>query len=284
MRVLVTGVGGQLGHDVMLELASRSHVGIGVDVAEMDITDADAVSAFIMQAKPDAVIHCAAYTATEKAEEEPDVCRAVNAGGTENIATVCRELDIKMLYISTDYVFDGKGTEAFEVDDKAVPLSVYGLTKYEGECAVRKLLDKYFIVRISWVFGINGKNFVRTMLRITEQNNKVSAVNDQIGSPTYTKDLAPLLCDMIQSEKYGTYHATNEGYCSWFDFASEIFRLAGRDVEVTPVSSDFFPSKIKRPENSRLDKSELDKNGFSRLPDWKDALARYMAELGMMGE
>ncbi len=284
MKVLVTGVGGQLGHDVVLELSSRGHESVGVDVAEMDITDAEAVRAFITKASPDAVIHCAAYTATEKAEEEPEVCRSVNATGTENIASVCRELDIKMLYISTDYVFDGKGEQAFRVDDKAAPLSVYGLTKYEGEQAVRKHLEKYFIVRISWVFGINGRNFVRTMLRIAENSNKVSAVNDQIGSPTYTKDLAPLLCDMIESERYGTYHATNEGYCSWFDFASEIFRLAGKEMEITPVGSDHFPSRIKRPENSRLDKSELDKNGFARLPHWKDALARYIDELGAHGE
>ena len=279
MRVVVTGVGGQLGYDVVKELGARGHEAIGIDVAELDITDGAAVAAFFESTRPDALIHCAAYTATEKAEDEPDVCYAVNATGTQNLAKACKSIGAKMLYISTDYVFDGKGDTPFKIDDAIAPLSVYGRTKYDGEVFVRELLDAYFIVRISWVFGINGKNFIRTMLKLAEQRDTVSVVSDQIGSPTYTKDLSPLLCDMIESEKYGTYHATNEGYCSWFDLAVETFFAAGLDMNVVPVTSDAFPSKIKRPENSRLDKSTLDKNGFSRLPDWKDAVKRYVAEL-----
>ena len=279
MRVVVTGVGGQLGYDVVKELGARGHEAIGIDVAELDITDGAAVAAFFESTRPDALIHCAAYTATEKAEDEPDVCYAVNATGTQNLAKACKSIGAKMLYISTDYVFDGKGNTPFKIDDAIAPLSVYGKTKYDGEVFVRELLDAYFIVRISWVFGINGKNFIRTMLKLAEQRDTVSVVSDQIGSPTYTKDLSPLLCDMIESEKYGTYHATNEGYCSWFDLATETFLAAGLDMNVVPVTSDAFPSKIKRPENSRLDKSTLDKNGFSRLPDWKDAVKRYVAEL-----
>ena len=278
MRILVTGARGQLGNDAVAELESRGHDVIAADVAEMDITDSAAVSSFIKSSAPDAVIHCAAYTATEKAEEEPTVCERVNALGTRNIAAVCRELDIKLLYISTDYVFDGQGEQPFKTDDAVAPLSVYGRTKYEGEVAVRELTDKHFIVRISWVFGLHGKNFVTTMLRLG-QNGKVFAVNDQIGSPTYTRDLSVLLADMIASENYGTYHATNEGLCSWYDFAKEIFAISRMDVEVVPVGADHFPSKIRRPANSRLDKSSLDAAGFARLPHWKDALARYLEEI-----
>lgn len=279
MRVVVTGVRGQLGYDVVGELEARGHEAIGIDVSELDITDGKAADAFFENTRPDALIHCAAYTATEKAEDEPDVCYKVNATGTENLARACKRIGAKMLYISTDYVFDGKGDTPFKTDDAIAPLSVYGKTKYEGEVFVRELLDEYFIVRISWVFGINGKNFIRTMLNLAQQRDTVSVVSDQIGSPTYTKDLAPLLCDMIESEKYGTYHATNEGYCSWFDLAREAFAAAGLDMNVVPVTSDAFPSKIKRPENSRLDKTTLDENGFSRLPDWKDAVRRYVREL-----
>ena len=279
MKIVVTGVRGQLGYDVVLELNNRGHEAVGIDVAELDITDAAAVDAFFESVRPDALIHCAAYTATEKAEEEPDVCRKVNAEGTKNLAVACKKVNAKMLYISTDYVFDGEGDTPFKINDKIAPLSIYGKTKYEGEAFVREILDNYFIVRISWVFGINGKNFIRTMLKLAEQRDTVSVVCDQIGSPTYTKDLSPLLVSMIESEKYGTYHATNEGYCSWHDLASETFRVAGLNMNVIPVSSDAFPSKIKRPENSRLDKSALDENGFSRLPDWKDAVKRYVAEL-----
>ena len=278
MRILVTGARGQLGNDAVAELESRGHDVIAADVAEMDITDSAAVSSFIKSSAPDAVIHCAAYTATEKAEEEPTVCERVNALGTRNIAAVCRELDIKLLYISTDYVFDGQGEQPFKTDDAVAPLSVYGRTKYEGEVAVRELTDKHFIVRISWVFGLHGKNFVTTMLRLG-QNGKVFAVNDQIGSPTYTRDLSVLLADMIASENYGTYHSTNEGLCSWYDFAKEIFAISRMDVEVVPVGADHFPSKIRRPANSRLDKSSLDAAGFARLPHWKDALARYLEEI-----
>jgi len=260
-------------------LKARGHEALGIDIAELDITDRAAVLEYFEANRPDALIHCAAYTATEKAEDEPDVCQRVNAEGTRNLAVACKEIGAKMLYISTDYIFDGKGDKPFSVDDKAAPLSVYGKTKYEGETCVRNILDNYFIVRISWVFGINGKNFIRTMLKLAEQRDSVSVVCDQIGSPTYTKDLAPLLCDMIESEKYGVYHATNEGYCSWFDLAKETFLAAGLDMKVEPVGSDAFPSKIKRPENSRLDKSTLDENGFARLPAWQDAVRRYVAEL-----
>ena len=279
MKIVVTGVRGQLGFDVVLELKKRGHEVIGIDVEELDITDERAVSSFFEAQRPDALIHCAAYTATEKAEDEPDVCRKVNADGTKYLAEACRAIGAKMLYISTDYVFDGTGEQPFLVDDRIDPLSIYGKTKYEGEQCVRDTLNNYFIVRISWVFGINGKNFIRTMLRLAEQRDTVSVVCDQIGSPTYTKDLAPLLSDMIESDRYGTYHATNEGYCSWFELAKETFVAAGLDMNVVPVTSDAFPSKIKRPENSRLDKSTLDNNGFSRLPDWKDAVHRYVAEL-----
>ena len=279
MKILVTGACGQLGKDLCAELAKRGHTPIGADIDNMDITDACAVSAFFESTRPEAVIHCAAYTATDKAEDEPNVCRSINAHGTKNIALACKELGIKMLYISTDYVFNGCGEVPFLTDDPAAPLSVYGKTKYEGECVVKELLEQYFIVRISWVFGIHGKNFVRTMLRLADERTELSVVNDQIGSPTYTVDLSVLLADMIVTDKYGTYHATNEGFCSWYDFACEIFRLSGKNVTVHPVTSDQFPAKIKRPTNSRLDKSELDKNGFSRLPAWQDALARFLDEL-----
>ena len=280
MKIIVTGAKGQLGTDLSAELLKRGHEPIGADIDNMDITDLSAVDTFFAEVKPDAVIHCAAYTATDRAEDEIELCRLVNFTGTENIAKVCRKYGVKMLYISTDYVFDGEGTEPFKVDDKAAPLSVYGKTKYEGECAVREILDDYFIVRISWVFGVHGNNFIKTMLRLSEKSNVINAVADQIGSPTYTVDLSVLLADMIVTEKYGTYHATNEGFCSWYDFAREIFKAAGKtDMQVNPVASDFFTYKIKRPENSRMDKSELDKNGFSRLPSWQDALVRFLAEL-----
>ena len=280
MRVLVTGVKGQLGHDVMDELAAKGIEGIGVDVEEMDITDAAACEKVITEAKPDAVIHCAAYTAVDAAEDNVELCRKVNAEGTRNIAKVCKSLDIKMMYISTDYVFNGEGQRPWEPDDHREPLNVYGLTKYEGEIAVEQNLDKYFIVRIAWVFGINGKNFIKTMLRLGKERGAVSVVNDQIGSPTYTYDLSKLLVAMIQTDKYGRYHATNEGLCSWYDFACEIFRQAGMDeVKVPPVDSSAFPVKAKRPSNSRLNKEKLTEKGFERLPAWQDALGRYLKEL-----
>lgn len=286
MKVLVTGVKGQLGYDVMNELASRGIEGVGVDVEEMDITDAAACQNVITEAKPDAVIHCAAYTAVDAAEDNLELCRKVNAEGTRNIAKVCKALDIKMMYISTDYVFNGGGERPWEPDDHREPLNVYGLTKYEGEIGVEQNVSKYFIVRIAWVFGVNGKNFIKTMLRLGKEKGAVSVVDDQIGSPTYTYDLARILVDMIQTDKYGRYHATNEGLCSWYEFACQIFRQAGmNDVKVTPVDSSGFPAKAKRPQNSRMSKEKLTANGFERMPSWQDALGRYLTTLkenGMM--
>lgn len=279
MRVLVTGVKGQLGHDVMNELAKRGYEGVGVDVEEMDITDASAVESVMRASQVDKVVHCAAWTAVDAAEDQVDICRKVNALGTENIARMCKELDIPMIYLSTDYVFDGEGTRPWEPDDERQPLNVYGQTKYEGELAVEKYLDKYFIVRIAWVFGVNGKNFIKTMLKLSENHDTLTVVDDQIGSPTYTFDLARLLVDMLETEKYGRYHATNEGLCSWFQFAQEIFRQAGRAVKVIPVSSEEYPAKAKRPHNSRMNKDKLEEMGFERLPSWQDALSRYLKEI-----
>ena len=278
MRVLVTGVKGQLGYDVMNELAGRGHEGIGVDIQEMDITDAASVEKVITEAAPDAVIHCAAYTAVDAAEHNVDLCRRVNAGGTENIARVCKALNCKMMYISTDYVFNGQGIRPWEPDDKREPLNVYGQTKYEGELAV-ETLEKFFLVRIAWVFGVNGKNFIKTMLNLGKTRDHLTVVADQIGSPTYTYDLARLLVDMIETDKYGRYHATNEGLCSWYEFACESFKQAGMNVTVSPVTSDQYPAKAKRPMNSRMDKSKLDEMGFKRLPSWQDALGRYLKEI-----
>ena len=280
MKVFVTGVKGQLGYDVMNELAKRGLEGIGVDVEEMDITDAEACERVIKAAAPEAVIHCAAYTAVDAAEDNEELCRRVNGQGTRNIAKVCAELDIPMMYISTDYVFNGQGERPWEPDDEREPLNVYGQTKYEGELAVEELLKKYFTVRIAWVFGLNGKNFIKTMLRLGKERGAVSVVDDQIGSPTYTYDLARLLVDMIQTDRYGRYHATNEGLCSWYEFACEIFRQAGMDeVKVTPVDSASYPAKAKRPFNSRMSKEKLTENGFERLPSWQDALGRYLKVL-----
>lgn len=279
MKVLVTGVKGQLGYDVMAELAKRNIEAIGVDIDEMDITDKISVEKVIGEAAPDVVVHCAAYTAVDAAEDNEALCRRVNADGTRNIAEVCKKLDCKMVYISTDYVFDGQGTRPWEPDDERHPLNVYGQTKYEGELAVQENLSKYFIVRIAWVFGKNGKNFVKTMLKLAETHDKLTVVNDQFGSPTYTYDLARLLVDMIQTDKYGIYHAANEGICTWYEFACEIFRQAGVKIEVTPVPASEYPAKAKRPENSRLDKSKLTENGFERLPSWQDALGRYLKEI-----
>ena len=279
MKVLVTGVKGQLGYDVVNELEKRGHTAIGTDVEEMDITDAEKVREVLDAEKPDAVIHCAAYTAVDAAEDNVELCRKINAEGTENIAKACKELGCKLLYVSTDYVFNGEGERPWEPDDEREPLNVYGQTKYEGELAVEKYVEKFFIVRIAWVFGINGKNFIKTMLRLGEDHDELTVVADQIGSPTYTYDLARLLVDMIGSDKYGRYHATNEGLCSWYDFAVEIFRQAGMDVRVRPVTSEEYPAKAKRPHNSRMDKAKLEENGFERLPDWKDALRRYLREI-----
>lgn len=279
MKVLVTGVNGQLGYDVVNELNKRGHMAIGTDIEEMDITDANSVDSVIKGNAPDAVIHCAAYTAVDAAEDNAELCRKINAEGTQNIANVCKELDIKMIYISTDYVFDGEGERAWEPDDERTPLNVYGQTKYEGELAVQNTLDKYFIVRIAWVFGMNGKNFIKTMLNLGKTRDSIMVVNDQFGSPTYTFDLARLLVDMVETEKYGIYHATNEGICTWYEFACEIFRQAGIDVKVLPVSAAEYPAKAKRPSNSRMSKEKLTENGFEKLPTWQDALSRYLKEI-----
>lgn len=291
MKVFVTGVGGQLGYDVMNELKKRGIEGIGSDILPecdrydcyipMDITNAEQVEKVIASVKPDAVIHCAAWTAVDAAEEQenrPKV-KAINADATRNIAKVCKAIDAKMMYISTDYVFDGQGQEPWLPDCREYkPLNVYGETKLEGELAVSSLLEKYFIVRIAWVFGLNGKNFIKTMLSVGKKYDTVRVVNDQIGTPTYTYDLARLLVDMIVTDKYGYYHATNEGgYISWYDFTKEIFRLAGYTTSVIPVTTaEYGLSKAARPFNSRLDKSKLVENGFTPLPDWKEALSRYL--------
>jgi dTDP-4-dehydrorhamnose reductase len=294
MKVFVTGVGGQLGYDVMNELSKRGYEAVGSDVqaennggydyVQLDITDKAAVEAEIKRLKPDAVIHCAAWTAVDMAEDDDKVelVRNVNAGGTRNIAEVCKQLDCKMIYISTDYVFDGQGTEPWQPDCKDYkPLNVYGQTKLEGELAVSELLDKYFIVRIAWVFGVNGKNFIKTMLNVGKNHDTVRVVNDQIGTPTYTYDLARLLVDMAETDKYGYYHATNEGgYISWYDFTCEIFKQAGYTTRVVPVTTEEYGlSKAARPFNSRLDKSKLTENGFKPLPTWQDALSRYLKEI-----
>ena len=280
MRVLVTGVKGQLGYDVVKECEKRGMEAVGVDIEEMDITDAESVKTVISGANVDAVIHCAAWTAVDAAEDNVDKCRLVNAGGTENIAKVCSELDLKMIYISTDYVFDGEGTRPWEPDDARNPLNLYGQTKYEGELAVQKWLEKYFIVRIAWVFGVNGKNFIKTMINLSNTHDSLTVVNDQTGSPTYTPDLAVLLVDMIQTDRYGIYHATNEGFCTWYELTCEIMRQIGKadTVKVSPVTSDAYPAKAKRPHNSRMSKDKLEANGFHRLPPWQDALSRFLKE------
>jgi len=303
MKVFVTGVAGQLGHDVVNELKKRGHVAVGSDVMGpvtdigtdisaheeikfelLDITDASDVEEVLTRVKPDAVVHCAAWTAVDQAEDEDkvDKVRAINADGTRNIASVCKKLNCKMIYISTDYVFDGQGEEPWQPDCKDyAPLNVYGQTKLEGELAVSELLEKFFIVRIAWVFGVNGKNFIKTMLNVGKKYDTVRVVCDQVGTPTYTYDLARLLVDMAESEKYGYYHATNEGgYISWYDFTCEIFKQAGYDTKVVPVTTEEYGlSKAARPINSRLDKQKLPEMGFKSLPTWQDALSRYLQEI-----
>lgn len=302
MRFFVTGVGGQLGHDVMNELLKRGHEGVGSDIQEcysgaadgsavtrapyrtLDITDREAVHNVIAEIQPDVVVHCAAWTAVDLAEEADNVnrVRAINAGGTKNIADVCKELNCKMIYISTDYVFNGQGSEPWQPDCKDyAPLNVYGQTKLEGELAVSQILEKYFIVRIAWVFGVNGKNFIKTMLNVGKTHDTVRVVNDQIGTPTYTYDLARLLVDMSETDKYGYYHATNEGgYISWYDFTKEIYRHAGYQTKVLPVTTEEYGlSKAARPFNSRLAKGKLLEAGFAPLPTWQDALSRYLKEI-----
>lgn len=281
IRALVTGVKGQLGYDVVNELKHRGYEAIGCDVEEMDITDREAVHSYITAQAPNIVIHCAAYTAVDQAESHEELCRKVNAEGVQYIADVCKELDIPMMYFSTDYVFTGEGTRPWKPEDPAAPLNVYGQTKWEGEEAVRNTLSKYFIIRISWVFGVNGANFIKTMLRLSENHKELRVVNDQVGSPTYTYDLAKLVVDMAETDQYGTYHASNEGECSWDEFAREIFRQAGCDTKVISVTTEEYGlSAAKRPSNSRMDKSKLDEKGFHRLPSWQDALARYLKEIG----
>ncbi len=284
MKILVTGVKGQLGHDVVEELNKRGDTAIGVDIEEMDITSKDAVDKVIGDVNPDAVIHCAAWTAVDLAEDEDkkDKVFLINHIGTLNIAKACKKIGAKMIYISTDYVFNGEGETPWKPDQKDYkPLNVYGESKLKGELAVAETLDNYFIVRIAWVFGLNGKNFIKTMLNVGKTRDEVKVVCDQVGTPTYTKDLAVLLVDMVKTEKYGYYHATNEGgYISWYDFTKEIYRQAGYVTKVTPVTTlEYGLSKAKRPFNSRLDKSKLIENGFTPLPDWKDALKRYLEEL-----
>lgn len=302
MKVLVTGVAGQLGHDVMNELHKRGYEGVGSDIApqysgaddgtavtkmdyvQMDITNSEEVTETIKKVNPDVVVHCAAWTAVDLAEEKEnkEKVMAINVGGTENIAKVCKELDCKMVYISTDYVFDGYGTRPWEEDCKDyAPLNVYGESKLMGEKVVSLNLEKYFIVRIAWVFGVNGNNFIKTMLKVGKKFDTLKVVNDQIGTPTYTYDLSRLLVDMIETDKYGYYHATNEGgYISWYDFACEIFKQAGYKTKVNPVTTEEYGvSKARRPFNSRLNKTKLVDNGFTPLPDWKDALSRYLKEI-----
>ncbi len=283
MKIFVTGVKGQLGFDVVNELNKRGHKPIGVDIDELDITKEQDVHTMLEETNPDGVIHCAAWTAVDDAEDNYDKVMDVNAKGTEYIAKACNKLDIPMIYISTDYVFNGEGTTPWKPEDKREPLNVYGESKYRGELAVEDLLDKYYIVRIAWVFGQNGHNFVKTMLNLGKTHDKLTVVDDQIGTPTYTYDLARLLVDMVETDRYGTYHATNEGgYISWYDFTVEIMKQASKiddvykNVKVLPVGSDAYPAKAKRPSNSRMDKSKLVENGFELLPNWKDALGKYI--------
>ncbi|MBD9206315.1 MAG: dTDP-4-dehydrorhamnose reductase [Clostridiales bacterium] len=279
MRILVTGASGQLGYDVERELERRGIEHLGTSSRELDITDREAVERLMAAYRPDAAIHCAAYTKVDLAEDEPERCWAVNADGTRNMAAACRKTGAKLLYISTDYVFPGTGERSYETGDPTGPVNTYGRSKLAGELAVQSLLEKYFIVRISWVFGKNGNNFVKTMLRLAETKAELSVVCDQIGSPTYTADLAPLLCDMVQTERYGVYHATNEGTCAWSEFAEAIFELAGRQVVVHPIPTSAYPTRAVRPLNSRMSKECLHSNGFQELPEWKNALARYLKEI-----
>ncbi len=278
MKVLVTGANGQLGYDVIKRLNELHDEPIGADRDEFDITDKKSTEDFILALKPDAVVHCAAYTAVDKAEDDEENCKKVNVDGTENIALACQKCGAKLVYISSDYVFGGSGTQPLEIDSPTVPQNVYGKTKLGGEEAAKKC-EKHFIIRTSWVFGINGGNFVKTMLRLADTHNSLTVVDDQTGSPTYTPDLARLICDMIKTEKYGTYHASNEGYCTWAQFASEIMRQGKKATEIIPCTTAEYPAKALRPENSRLSKRCLDDAGFARLPEWQDALTRFLKEL-----
>ena len=280
MKVMVTGSNGQLGTDLCKELSKRNIEVIGADIDRLDITDKQAVNAFMDEQKPDAVIHLAAYTAVDKAEEDKETCTRLNVEGTENIAEYCGKNNIKIIYTSTDYVFGGMGDDYLETDAPVAPCNIYGLTKLQGEEIVKKLCNKYFIVRISWVFGVNGKNFVYTMLRLAETRDDLTVVGDQIGSPTFTPHLSVLLADMVLTEKYGTYHASNEGLCSWADFASEIMKLSGKSTKITAIPSSDYPTAARRPLNSRLSKKSLDDAGFNRLPTWQEALKEFLSETG----
>ena len=284
MKILVTGAAGQLGYDCVRRLDALGIPCVGVDKDDFDLTDAKATDDFVRAAAPTHIIHCAAYTAVDRAESEPALAAEINGMGTLNLARAALHVDAAMLYVSTDYVFSGRGDRPWEVTDKPAPASVYGLTKAQGEEAVRGTLRKHFIVRIAWAFGINGHNFVRTMLRLGSERKELTVVSDQFGSPTYTADLAVLLCDMIRTDRYGTYHATNEGFISWAEFAEEIMRQGGKDCRIVPVTSEQYGAPANRPKNSRLSKASLDENGFSRLPPWQDALSRYLRELAERGE
>ena len=279
MKILVTGVKGQLGYDICRILTERGIENRGVDIEDFDVTDEAAVNNYIKDYAPTAVIHCSAFTAVDRAEDEIELCTRVNADGTRNIAKAAEAIGAKLMYISTDYVFPGTGEQFYEPGDSTGPLSVYGKTKLLGEEAVRSTTDRHFIVRISWVFGINGNNFIKTMLRLSETKTDLNVVCDQIGSPTYTYDLSHLLCDMIVTERYGTYHATNEGVCSWAEFAAEIMKTAGKSTVIHPIPTSEYPTRASRPLNSRMSKDKLEENGFARLPHWKDALKRYLKEL-----
>lgn len=279
MKLLVTGAAGQLGQDVIKVLKERGHKVFGVDIEDMDITNYSAVENVFTRIKPEGVIHCAAYTQVDLAEDNPELCKRINVEGTKNISIFCKKFDSKLIYISTDYVFSGEGEEPFRPEQETAPLNIYGLTKFQGEEMVKLYVETYFIVRISWVFGKHGKNFVKTMLQLGKEKKEVNAVEDQIGSPTYTADLANLLSDMIETEKYGVYHASNEGFCSWYEFAREIFKQKNLDVKVNPVKSSEFPAKAKRPHNSRLNKEKLTMNGFQTLPRWQSALSEFLNEL-----
>lgn len=279
LKVLVTGVKGQLGFDVVKRLEIAKVECLGVDIDDFDLTGWNQTKDFICNYKPEVVVHCAAYTAVDRAEDEREICHAVNVKGTRHVAMVCREIGAKMVYISTDYVFNGTGQEPFEIDQIPEPINYYGQTKFEGELETRKFVEQHFIIRVSWVFGVNGNNFIKTMLRLGKERDAISVVSDQIGSPTYTFDLAELISQVIVTDKYGIYHATNEGLCSWYEFARQIFHLTGMSVQVNPINSEDYITKAKRPKNSRLSKLSLDNAGFIRLPEWEDALRRYLSEV-----
>jgi dTDP-4-dehydrorhamnose reductase len=282
MKIIVTGVKGQLGYDVVKELKKRGYLDVvGIDIEELNITDIIAVQAFMNTNKPDVIVHCAAYTAVDRAEHDKDLCMSVNVTGTKNLVEQAEKLNAKFVYISTDYVFDGNKKDVYDVEDQPNPKSIYGLSKYLGELEAKKH-DRHFIVRISWVFGKNGNNFIKTMLRLGREKKTINVVNDQIGSPTYTFDLSKLIVDLVETEKYGTYQVTNEGQCTWYEFAKEIFSLAGMNIEVHPISSKEYPTIASRPMNSLMSKTKLDENGLDRLPTWKDALKRYLIEIEVL--